>query len=187
MCIVIFDNTDLAVTDGCPQVGQDVVSQRNPMKKTNAARILDRLNIEYKLCEYEVDESDLSAETVARKVNLPAEQVFKTLVARGDNTGVFLACVPGNGELDLKATAALSGNKKVEMVPVKEIQQLTGYIRGGVSPIGAKKQSPLYLDESALKFSLIAVSAGIRGCQIFIDPKSLSKAVETKMGLIARS
>ncbi len=157
------------------------------MKKTNAARFLDRLNIEYKLCEYEVDESDLSAETVAKKVNLPAEQVFKTLVARGDKTGVVLACVPGNSELDLKAIAALSGNKKVEMVPVKEIQQLTGYIRGGVSPIGARKQYPVYLDESAMKLTLIAVSAGIRGCQIFINPKSLSTAVEAEIGPIARS
>jgi Cys-tRNA(Pro)/Cys-tRNA(Cys) deacylase len=133
-----------------------------------------------------VDESDLSAETVAKKINLPPEQVFKTLVARGDKTGVFLACVPGNAELDLKAIAALSGNKKVELVAVKEIQQLTGYIRGGVSPIGTGKQYPIYIDESALKFPLIAVSAGIRGCQIFIDPVSLSKAVSAKIGLISK-
>jgi len=157
------------------------------MRKTNAARILDNLNIEYSLCEYEVDESDLSAETVAKKVHLPLEQVFKTLVARGDRTGVLMACVPGDGELDLKAIAAFSGNKKVELVPVKEIQQLTGYIRGGVSPIGARKQYPVYLDERALKFPLIAVSAGIRGCQIFIDPKSLSRAIEAKIGQISKS
>jgi Cys-tRNA(Pro)/Cys-tRNA(Cys) deacylase len=157
------------------------------MRKTNAARILDNLDIEYSLCEYEVDESDLSAENVAKKVHLPPEQVFKTLVARGDKTGVLLACVPGDGELDLKAIAAFSGNKKVELVPVKEIQQLTGYIRGGVSPIGARKQYPVYLDERALKFPLIAVSAGIRGCQIFIDPKSLSRAIEAKIGQISKS
>ena len=110
------------------------------MKKTNAARCLDRLKIDYKLVEYEVDESDLSAESVAKKVNLKPEQVFKTLVARGDKTGVLLACVPAGTELDLKAMAGVSGNKKVEMVPVKEIELLTGYIRGGVSPIGTKKR-----------------------------------------------
>jgi Cys-tRNA(Pro)/Cys-tRNA(Cys) deacylase len=108
------------------------------VKKTNAARILDQFRIDYRLCEYEVDESDLSAESVARKVNLPLEQVFKTLVARGDKTGILLACIPGGEELDLKAISTVSCNKKVEMVSVKEIQQLTGYIRGGVSPIGIK-------------------------------------------------
>src|SRR4030065_839914 len=101
------------------------------MKKTNAVRFLDSLKINYKLCEYEIEELDLSAESVARKVNLPLEQVFKTLVARGDKTGVLMACIPGHAELDLKAMATVSGNKKVEMVPMKEIQQLTGYIRGG--------------------------------------------------------
>jgi len=112
------------------------------MKKTNAARSLDRLKIDYKLVEYEVDESDLSAETVARKVNLPLEQVFKTLVVRGDKTGVLLACIPGNMELDLKAMAAVSGNKNVEMVHVGEIQQLTGYIRGGSRRSGQKNSIP---------------------------------------------
>ncbi len=142
------------------------------MKKTNAARILDRLKVEYKLCEYEVDESDLSAESVAKKVNLPLEQVFKTLVARGDKTGVLLACIPGGMELDLKAIAEISGNKKVEMVSLKEVQPLTGYVRGGVSPIGTKKRYPFYLDERAIKFPFISISAGIRGCQIFIEPGS---------------
>lgn len=108
------------------------------MKKTNVARFLDGLNIAYKVYEYEVDESDLSAESVAGKVNLPLEQVFKTLVARGDKTGVLMACIPGNAELDLKAMAPVSGNKKVEMVPVKEIQPLTGYIRGVSRPSGQK-------------------------------------------------
>src|SRR4030067_1616363 len=124
------------------------------MKKTNAARYLDSLKIDYKLVEYEVDESDLSAESVAKKVGLPPEQVFKTLVARGDKAGVLMACIPGNAELDLKAMATTSGNKKVDMVPMKEIQQLTGYIRGGVSPIGTKKTYPIFLDESAMTFSL---------------------------------
>ena len=157
------------------------------MKKTNAARFLDGLKIEYKLCEYEMEESDLSAESVARKVGLPPEQVFKTLVARGDKTGVLLACIPGNAELDLKAIAAVSGNKKVEMVHVKEIQQLTGYIRGGVSPIGTKKYYPIFLDESGMRFSFISISAGARGSQIFISPKDLINALDIKVCQIARS
>jgi len=156
------------------------------MKKTNAARILDGLKVDYKLCEYEVDESDLSAESVAKKVNLPLEQVFKTLVARGDKTGVLLACIPGGMELDLKAIAEISGNKKVEMVPLKEVQPLTGYIRGGVSPIGTKKHFPLYLDERAVKFPFISISAGIRGCQIFIEPGNLLKVLQAKTGSLSR-
>ena len=156
------------------------------MKKTNAARYLDSLKIDYKLFEYEIDESDLSAENVARKTGLPLEQVFKTLVARGDKTGVLMACIPGNSELDLKAMATVSGNKKLEMVHVKEIQQLTGYIRGGVSPIGTKKRYPIFLDESAMRFSFISISAGARGSQIFISPKDLINALDVKVCKIAR-
>jgi len=156
------------------------------MKKTNAARYLDRLKIDYKIVEYEVDESDLSAESVAKKVGLPPEQVFKTLVARGDKTGVFMACIPGNTELDLKAMAAVSGNKNTEMVHVGEIQQLTGYIRGGVSPIGTKKYYPIFLDESAMGFPLISISAGLRGSQIFVSPGDLMKALDIKVCRIAR-
>jgi Cys-tRNA(Pro)/Cys-tRNA(Cys) deacylase len=157
------------------------------MKKTNAARLLDSLKIDYKLVAYEIDESDLSAETVARKVNLPPAQVFKTLVARGDKTGVLMACIPGNLELDLKAMAAVSGNKKVEMVQVKEIQQITGYIRGGVSPIGAKKRYPVFLDESAVTFAFISISAGVRGSQIFVSPGDLIETLDMKLCKIARS
>jgi len=157
------------------------------MKKTNAVRFLDSLKIDYKLCEYEIDELDLSAESVAKKVGLPPEQVFKTLVARGDKTGVLMACIPGNAELDLKAMATVSGNKKVEMAHVKEIQQLTGYIRGGVSPIGTKKHYPIYLDESAVTFPFISISAGTRGSQIFISPGDLIKALDIKLCKIARS
>jgi Cys-tRNA(Pro)/Cys-tRNA(Cys) deacylase len=157
------------------------------MKKTNTARFLDGLKMDYKLCEYEIDESDLSAESVARKVSLPLEQVFKTLVARGDKTGVLMACIPGNSELDLKAMATISGNKKVDMVPMKEIQQLTGYIRGGVSPIGIKKHYPIFLDESAVRFPFISISAGARGSQIFISPGDLIKALDIKLCKIARS
>jgi Cys-tRNA(Pro)/Cys-tRNA(Cys) deacylase len=156
------------------------------VKKTNAARFLDRLQVKYKMIEYEVDDSDLSAETVAGKVNLPLEQVFKTLVARGDKTGVLLACVPGGSELDLKAIATVSGNKKVEMVPLKEVEPVTGYIRGGVSPIGTKKRYPFYMDESALDFSFISISAGARGCQLLVDPRVLSKILEARLGQISR-
>jgi Cys-tRNA(Pro)/Cys-tRNA(Cys) deacylase len=157
------------------------------MNKTNAARLLDNLRIDYKLVEYEIDESDLSAETVARKVNLPPSQVFKTLVARGDKTGVLMVCIPGNLELDLKAMAAVSGDKKVEMVHVKEIQQITGYIRGGVSPIGAKKRYPVFLDESAVTFPFISISAGVRGSQIFVSPRDLIETLDMKLCKIARS
>lgn len=157
------------------------------MKKTNAARFLDSLNMDYKLCEYEIDEEDLSAESVAKKVGLPPEQVFKTLVARGDKTGVLMACIPGNSELDLKAMATVSGNKKVEMVHVKEIQQLTGYIRGGVSPIGTKKHYPTFLDESAMKFPFISISAGARGSQIFISPGDLIELLNIKPCKVAKN
>jgi Cys-tRNA(Pro)/Cys-tRNA(Cys) deacylase len=157
-----------------------------PGKKTNAARCLDRLGVEYSLIEYEVDESDLSAESVARKVNLPTGQVFKTLVARGDRTGVLLACVPAGSELDLKAIAGVSGNKKVEMVLMKEIESLTGYIRGGVSPIGVRKHYPLYMDETAMAYPLISISAGMRGLQLLIDPRRLSAILDARIVRISR-
>lgn len=154
--------------------------------KTNAARILDGLKIEYELLEYEVDETDLSAENVAAKVGMPAEQVFKTLVARGDKTGVILACIPGSFEVDLKALAAASGNKKVEMVALKEVQPLTGYIRGGVSPIGARKRYPVFFEASILEWPRVSVSAGTRGCQLVISPAELLAAVGGKTGPISR-
>lgn len=157
------------------------------MKKTNAARFLDSQKIDYKLVEYEVDESDLSAESVAKKVGLPPERVFKTLVARGDKTGVLMACIPGNMELDLKAIAVMSGNKNVEMVRLGEIQQLTGYIRGGVSPIGTKKRYPIFLDERAMGYPSISISAGIRGSQIYISPEDLVKALNITVGKIGQS
>ena len=147
---------------------------------------MDDLKIDYKLVEYQIDESDLSAESVARKVGLPSERVFKTLVARGDKTGVLMTCIPGNAELDLKAIAEVSGNKKVEMVHVKEIQQLTGYVRGGVSPIGTKKRYPIFLDQTAMKFPFISISAGVRGSQIFISPGDLSKVLNVTVCEIAR-
>lgn len=150
--------------------------------KTNAARILDGLHIEYTIREYEVDENDLSAENVAAKVGMPPAQVFKTLVARGDKTGILLVCIPGNAELDLKALAAFSSNKKVEMVPLKEVQPLTGYIRGGVSPIGTKKRYPVYLDASISDWPVISLSAGARGYQLLLAPDDLIRAVNAGLG-----
>src|SRR3954454_15426175 len=144
-----------------------------PKTKTNAARILDAAGIHYELREYEVDEDDLSAPRVAEKIGMPPEQVFKTLVARGDRSGVLLACIPANTELDLKAVSAASGNKKVELVAVKEVLGLTGYIRGGVSPIGQRKPYPFYLDETADLWDVISISAGIRGCQLILAPDDL--------------
>ena len=152
--------------------------------KTNAARILDRLKISYELREYEVDPEDLSAETVARKVGLPIAQVYKTLVARGDRNGVCLAVVPGDTQLDLKALARLSGDRKIEVVALKEVQPLTGYIRGGVTALGGKKDYPVYLDERALAFSVISVSAGVRGTQIFLSPKDYVAATGATLGII---
>ncbi|WP_346355773.1 Cys-tRNA(Pro) deacylase [Azotosporobacter soli] len=156
------------------------------MKKTNAARILDSMNILYELKEYPVDEEDLGAENVAAKVGLPLEQVFKTLVVEGDKSGVLMAVIPGGRELDLKALASYSGNKKVDMVPLKDVQKLTGYIRGGVSPLGAKKAYPVYVDESLDEWPFIAVSAGIRGCQILIHPSDLTKSVQARVYGICR-
>ena len=146
------------------------------MAKTNAVRLLDREGIRYELREYQVDESDLSAPRVAEAIGLPPDRVFKTLVVRGDRTGVLLACIPASAELNLKALAAASGNKKVDLVPLKEVLGLTGYIRGGVSPLGAKKTYPLYLDETAGLWDSIAVSAGVRGLQMLMAPADLEKA-----------
>jgi Cys-tRNA(Pro)/Cys-tRNA(Cys) deacylase len=154
--------------------------------KTNAARLLDTLGIRYELRDYEVDPEDLSAETVARKVGLPPEQVFKTLVARGDRHGVCLAVVPGNAELDLKGLAKLTGDRKVDTVPLKEVQPLTGYIRGGVTALGGKKDYPVYADETLELFDVVAVSAGVRGTQILISPADYLRAVKGKVGAIAK-
>lgn len=154
--------------------------------KTIAARILDQLKITYELRAYEVSEDELDAITVARKVNMPPEATFKTLVARGDKTGVVMACIPGNAELDLKKFASATGNKRVELVPVKEIQSLTGYIRGGVSPLGSKKKYPLFLDQSAPNNELISVSAGQRGLQMILAPADLQRAADATLTDLAK-
>ena len=153
--------------------------------KTNAARILDQVKIPYELKEYTVDESDLSAISVAQKVNLPIEQVYKTLVARGDKTGVIVACIRGDHELQLKALASLSGNKKVEVVSLKEVQPLTGYIRGGVSPIGMKKQYPVYIGSDIQLYERISISAGLRGLQLFLCPTDLIAVTKAQLGEIS--
>ncbi len=141
--------------------------------KTNAARLLDKAGIAYKLIPYEFDENDLAAQHVAESLNQPIEQVFKTLVLHGDRTGHIVCVVPGNGEVDLKALAKVSGNKKVEMILMKDLLGVTGYIRGGCSPIGMKKRFPTYIHSSATDFNVIYISAGVRGLQIEISPSDL--------------
>jgi Cys-tRNA(Pro)/Cys-tRNA(Cys) deacylase len=155
--------------------------------KTNAVRLLDSLKIAYELREYEFDPEDLAAETVAAKIGLPSEQVFKTLVARGDRNGVCFAVIPGNTELNLKALAALSGDRSIELAPLKEVQPLTGYIRGGVTVLGAKKMYPVYADETIELWDLISISAGVRGTQILLNPTDYVRITEASLGDIARA
>jgi len=153
--------------------------------KTNAVRALEDKGIRFELRTYEVDPEDLSAETVARKVGMPLEQVFKTLVVKGDRHGVCLVVVPGNAELDLKKLARLTGDRKTELAPLKEVQPLTGYIRGGVTALACRKDYPVYLDETAILFEAIAVSAGMRGMQIVVHPEDYMGAVKATLGAIA--
>jgi Cys-tRNA(Pro)/Cys-tRNA(Cys) deacylase len=154
--------------------------------KTNAVRLLDAAKISYELREYEVDPEDLSAETVAAKVNLPLEQVFKTLVMRGDRNGVCLAVVPGSTNVDEKAMARLTGDRRVEMVPLKEVQALTGYIRGGVTALAGKRDYPVYVDETAELFDVISISAGTRGLQILLAPADYLSITKGTVGAIGR-
>ncbi|MEO0538795.1 MAG: Cys-tRNA(Pro) deacylase [Cyanobacteria bacterium P01_A01_bin.123] len=154
--------------------------------KTNAVRVLDTLRIPYRLLEYSVDPNDLSAESVAVKIGLPPEQVFKTLVARGDRAGVCLAVIPASTQLDLKTLAQVSGNRKIETVALKEVQPLTGYIRGGVTALACKKDYPVYVDEWIEAFEQIAVSAGRRGTMIQLAPDDYLKAVQGSVGAIAK-
>ncbi len=154
--------------------------------KTNAARLLDSLAIRYEVREYEVDPDDLAAESVARKVGLPPEQVFKTLVARGDKHGVCFAVVPGDQQLDLKGLARLTGDRKIDTVPLKEVQPLTGYIRGGVTALAAKKNYPVFADETIELFDEISISAGLRGAQIILSPADYIRATNATTGAIAK-
>jgi Cys-tRNA(Pro)/Cys-tRNA(Cys) deacylase len=154
--------------------------------KTNAARVLDRLGIKYELREYEVDPHDLSAETVATKIGLPPEQLFKTLAVRGDRNGIYLAVIPANEELDFKALAHRTGDRKIDMVPLKEVQTATGYIRGGVTALACKKDYPVYIDELATVCDVISVSAGIRGLQILLAPGDYIRAVKARVVAITK-
>ncbi len=154
--------------------------------KTNAMRQLDQLHLPYDALSYVVDPADLQAESVARKLGLSPGQLFKTLVVRGDRVGVMLAVIAGDMELDLKALAQASGNRKIEVVPLKEVQPLTGYIRGGVTALACKKKYPVYLDTAAVALAKISISAGVRGTQILLQPAHYMQAVDAVCVPIAR-
>lgn len=154
---------------------------KEKINKTNVARLLDKAKIAYRLVPYEVDEEDLSALHVASQLGEDVAQVFKTLVLQGDKTGYFVCVIPGADEVDLKKAAKVSGNKKCEMIPVKELLPLTGYIRGGCSPMGMKKHFPTYLDTTATAYDIIYVSAGQRGLQIEIAPADLIRASQAEL------
>lgn len=154
--------------------------------KTNAVRVLDSLKIPYELLRYEVDPDDLNAESTAAKLALSPEIVFKTLVVRGDRNGICLAVIPSNSQLDLKALAQLTGDRKVEPVALKEVQPLTGYIRGGVTALACKRDYPVFVEELAEAYDKIAVSAGMRGLMIYLSPSDYLRAVRAKTGAIAQ-
>jgi len=154
--------------------------------KTNAVRLLDKEKIEYKLIPYQVDESDLSAIHVAEQLHEPVEQVFKTLVLKGDKSSYFVCIIPGAEELDLKAAAKISGNKSCDMIPMKELLNITGYIRGACSPIGMKKLFPTYIDKSYEVFKYIYISAGKRGLQIQLNPLDLIQIVSITTGSLTK-
>lgn len=156
------------------------------VKKTNAVRQLESKKIPFELLEYEIDEELLSAEDAAAKTGIPEERTFKTLCCRGDKTGVMMICVPAGRELDFKALAAASGNKSAELVHLKEVQGLTGYVRGGCSPLGTKKKYPVIIDDSAMTFDFITVNAGHRGLLFKLAPADLVKATEAKLAPIMR-
>lgn len=155
------------------------------IEKTNAARLLDKAGVAYRLIPYEFDENDLAAQHVADSLGQDIAQVFKTLVLHGDKTGYIVCVVPGNAEVDLKALAKVSGNKKVEMIPMKDLLGVTGYIRGGCSPVGMKKRFPTYFHSTATDFELIYVSAGVRGLQLEISPVDLIAAVSGTVAEVA--
>ena len=154
--------------------------------KTNAMRRLDAAKIPYRVMEYVVDENDLSGTHIAEQIGLPYGQVFKTLVAKGDKTGPVVFCIPCDAEIDLKRAASLTGNKKIEMVHVKDLLGLTGYIRGGCSPIGMKKKFPTYFDATAADHEKITVSAGMRGAQMLVEREALVRFVDGRLIDVAR-
>ena len=156
-------------------------------EKTNAARILDKAKIRYDIITYEVNEDDLSAVHVAGQLNEPVERVFKTLVLKGDKTGYFVCIIPGAEEVDLKKAASISGNKNCEMIPMKELLPVTGYIRGACSPIGMKKHFPAYIHATCLDYEEIYVSAGKRGLQLLMAPKDLVREIDAIVGLLVKT
>jgi Cys-tRNA(Pro)/Cys-tRNA(Cys) deacylase len=153
--------------------------------KTNAVRLLEEMGVALELRAYDVVPDDLTAETVAEKIGLPAEQVFKTLVARGDRNGVCFAVLPGNCRLDLRALAKLTGDHKVGTVPLKEVQPLTGYVRGGLTVLGAKRAYPVYVDDTIQLFEVVSISAGMRGLQVLLSPAEYLRATGARLGPIA--
>ena len=161
--------------------------KQEKINKTNAARLLDQAGINYELVPYIVDENDLSAIHIADQLNEPIEQVFKTLVLRGDKSGIFVCVVPGEEEVDLKKAAKVSGNKNCDLVAMKELLGLTGYIRGGCSPLGMKKKYPTYIHETCILYDYIYVSGGVRGLQIKADPNDLIKICEMEVCEITKS
>jgi Cys-tRNA(Pro)/Cys-tRNA(Cys) deacylase len=154
--------------------------------KTNAVRLLEDRKIPFELRSYDVDPNDLTAETVAGKIGMPPEQVFKTLVVKGNSGGIYLAVVPGDSELNLKMFARLSGERRAELAPLKDVQPLTGYIRGGVTALSCKKDYPVYLDETALLFNVISISAGVRGTQVLLKPEDYVSITNAQTGEIAK-
>ncbi|MCU0228786.1 MAG: Cys-tRNA(Pro) deacylase [Bryobacterales bacterium] len=154
--------------------------------KTNALRLLDAMGIAYETRAYPVDPNDLAAESVAAKIGLDAQQVFKTLVARGDRHGVCFAVIPADSELDLKSLARLTGDRKIDTVPLKEVEPLTGYIRGGVTVPGARKAYPVFLEETAILFDIISISAGQRGLQALLHPEAYIRLTNAQTGPISR-
>jgi Cys-tRNA(Pro)/Cys-tRNA(Cys) deacylase len=155
-----------------------------PIEKTNTARLLDKAKINYSLIPYEVDENDLSAVHVAGQLSEPIEKVFKTLVLKGDKTGFFVCIIPGADELDLKKAAKMSGNKSCELIPMKDLLSVAGYIRGACSPVGMKKHYPTYIHDSCRSFEKIYVSAGKRGLQIYLAPDDLITLVKATVGFL---
>ena len=155
------------------------------LEKTNAARLLDKAGVAYRLIPYEFDENDLAAQHVADSLGQDIARVFKTLVLHGDRTGYIVCVVPGDSEVELKALAKVSGNKKVEMIPMKDLLGVTGYIRGGCSPVGMKKRFPTYFHSTALDFDTIYVSAGVRGLQLEIAPSDLISFVGATVADVA--
>lgn len=168
------------------KAGKSGKSGKEKKLRTNAMRMLDAAKIPYEELEYEVDENDLSGVHIAEELNFPPERMFKTLVAKGDKTGVVVLCIPVAEEIDLKVAATVTGNKRIELIPVKDLLGLTGYIRGGCSPIGMKKKYPTWFDESVGNFDRVTISAGVRGAQLLLDRDKLLAFTDASVAALTR-